>query len=69
MQLLQQSCTGSSFLYRMIKLYFLPHSAIARIQFRLPDGSSLTNQFPSETTLQEARQFAAQVSQCSVFMQ
>ncbi|XP_053482458.1 UBX domain-containing protein 4 [Ictalurus furcatus] len=35
-------------------------SAIARIQFRLPDGSSLTNQFPSETTLQEARQFAAQ---------
>ncbi|XP_047671214.1 UBX domain-containing protein 4 isoform X2 [Tachysurus fulvidraco] len=35
-------------------------SAIARIQFRLPDGSSLTNQFPSETKLQEARQFAAQ---------
>ncbi|KAI4887752.1 hypothetical protein NFI96_023694 [Prochilodus magdalenae] len=35
-------------------------SAIARIQFRLPDGSSLTNQFPSETRLQEARQFAAQ---------
>ncbi|KAB5576767.1 hypothetical protein PHYPO_G00202260 [Pangasianodon hypophthalmus] len=35
-------------------------STIARIQFRLPDGSSLTNQFPSETKLQEARQFAAQ---------
>ncbi|XP_066497417.1 UBX domain-containing protein 4 [Hoplias malabaricus] len=35
-------------------------SAVARIQFRLPDGSSLTNQFPSETRLQEARQFAAQ---------
>ncbi|XP_060785278.1 UBX domain-containing protein 4 isoform X2 [Neoarius graeffei] len=35
-------------------------SAVARIQFRLPDGSSLTNQFPSETKLQEARQFAAQ---------
>lgn len=35
-------------------------SAIARIQFRLPNGSSLTNQFPAETRLQEARQFAAQ---------
>ncbi|XP_076119610.1 UBX domain-containing protein 4 [Alosa pseudoharengus] len=35
-------------------------SAIARIQFRLPDGSFFTNQFPSETRLQEARQFAAQ---------
>ncbi|XP_067300744.1 UBX domain-containing protein 4 [Pseudorasbora parva] len=35
-------------------------SAIARIQFRLPDGSSFTNQFPSETLLQEARRFAAQ---------
>ncbi|MCJ8732228.1 hypothetical protein PDJAM_G00208890 [Pangasius djambal] len=35
-------------------------STIARIQFRLPDGSFLTNQFPSETKLQEARQFAAQ---------
>ncbi|XP_077303903.1 UBX domain-containing protein 4 [Lithobates pipiens] len=33
---------------------------IARIQFRLPDGSSLTNQFPSEAPLEEARQFAAQ---------
>ncbi|XP_067112311.1 UBX domain-containing protein 4 isoform X1 [Osmerus mordax] len=31
-----------------------------RIQFRLPDGSSFTNQFPSESRLQEARQFAAQ---------
>ncbi|NXN83813.1 UBXN4 protein, partial [Bombycilla garrulus] len=36
-------------------------SAIARIQFRLPDGSSFTNQFPSEARLEEARQFAAQV--------
>ncbi|XP_074823382.1 UBX domain-containing protein 4 isoform X1 [Natator depressus] len=35
-------------------------SAIARIQFRLPDGSSFTNQFPSEAPLEEARQFAAQ---------
>ncbi|XP_063285426.1 UBX domain-containing protein 4 [Pelobates fuscus] len=35
-------------------------SAIARIQFRLPDGSSFTNQFPSEVCLEEARQFAAQ---------
>ncbi|NXC05299.1 UBXN4 protein, partial [Orthonyx spaldingii] len=35
-------------------------SAIARIQFRLPDGSSFTNQFPSEARLEEARQFAAQ---------
>ena len=38
-----------------------PRSAIARIQFRLPDGSSFTNQFPSESRLQEARQFVAQV--------
>ncbi|NXF81778.1 UBXN4 protein, partial [Sclerurus mexicanus] len=35
-------------------------SAIARIQFRLPDGSSFTNQFPSDARLEEARQFAAQ---------
>uniref|UniRef100_K7FXY7 UBX domain-containing protein 4 n=1 Tax=Pelodiscus sinensis TaxID=13735 RepID=K7FXY7_PELSI len=35
-------------------------SAIARIQFRLPDGSSFTNQFPSEAPLEAARQFAAQ---------
>uniref|UniRef100_A0A8D0GI56 UBX domain-containing protein 4 n=1 Tax=Sphenodon punctatus TaxID=8508 RepID=A0A8D0GI56_SPHPU len=35
-------------------------SAVARIQFRLPDGSSFTNQFPSDAPLQEARQFAAQ---------
>ncbi|XP_018417307.1 PREDICTED: UBX domain-containing protein 4 [Nanorana parkeri] len=33
---------------------------IARIQFRVPDGSSFTNQFPSEAPLEEARQFAAQ---------
>lgn len=42
-------------------------SAIARIQFRLPDGSSFTNQFPSEARLEEARQFAAQVNWCFVF--
>ncbi|XP_070694708.1 UBX domain-containing protein 4 isoform X2 [Pempheris klunzingeri] len=35
-------------------------STIARIQFRLPDGSSLTSQFPSQSRLQEARQFAVQ---------
>ncbi|XP_057199175.1 UBX domain-containing protein 4 isoform X2 [Triplophysa rosa] len=35
-------------------------SAVARIQFRLPDGSSFTNQFPSETRLQEARRFVVQ---------
>ncbi|KAM3862354.1 UBX domain-containing protein 4 [Diretmus argenteus] len=35
-------------------------SAIARIQFRLPDGSFFSNQFPSESRLQEARQFAVQ---------
>ncbi|KAM9189517.1 UBX domain-containing protein 4 isoform 1-T1 [Mergus octosetaceus] len=35
-------------------------SLVARIQFRLPDGSSFTNQFPSEARLEEARQFAAQ---------
>ncbi|KAJ8351600.1 hypothetical protein SKAU_G00230760 [Synaphobranchus kaupii] len=35
-------------------------SSTARIQFRLPDGSSFTNQFPSDAKLQEAQQFAAQ---------
>ncbi|AWP12664.1 putative UBX domain-containing protein 4 [Scophthalmus maximus] len=35
-------------------------STIARIQFRLPDGSSFTNQFPAQSTLQEARHFAVQ---------
>ncbi|XP_068401302.1 UBX domain-containing protein 4 isoform X3 [Eschrichtius robustus] len=35
-------------------------SSVARIQFRLPDGSSFTNQFPSDAPLEEARQFAAQ---------
>ncbi|XP_035250548.1 UBX domain-containing protein 4-like isoform X2 [Anguilla anguilla] len=34
-------------------------SAVARIQFRLPDGSFFTNQFPSEARLQDARDFAA----------
>ncbi|XP_054470936.1 UBX domain-containing protein 4 isoform X2 [Anoplopoma fimbria] len=33
---------------------------IARIQFRLPDGSSFTSQFPSQSRLQEAHQFAVQ---------
>ncbi|KAM9709171.1 UBX domain-containing protein 4 isoform 1-T1 [Menidia menidia] len=33
-------------------------STVARIQFRLPDGSSFTNQFPSQTRLQEAWEFA-----------
>ncbi|XP_071978350.1 UBX domain-containing protein 4 [Engystomops pustulosus] len=33
---------------------------VARIQFRLPDGSSFTNQFSSEAPLEEARRFAAQ---------
>ncbi|XP_060890412.1 UBX domain-containing protein 4 isoform X2 [Labrus mixtus] len=35
-------------------------STVARIQFRLPDGSSFTNQFPSQSRLQEARNFAVQ---------
>ncbi|GAA6219740.1 UBX domain-containing protein 4 [Lates japonicus] len=35
-------------------------STIARIQFRLPNGSSFTNQFPAQSKLQEARRFAAQ---------
>ncbi|XP_061580001.1 UBX domain-containing protein 4 [Cololabis saira] len=34
-------------------------STVARIQFRLPDGSSFTNQFPSQNRLQEAWNFAA----------
>ncbi|XP_072328391.1 UBX domain-containing protein 4 isoform X2 [Scyliorhinus torazame] len=33
-------------------------SKMCRIQFRLPDGSSFTNQFSAEATLAEARQFA-----------
>ncbi|KAM9249361.1 UBX domain-containing protein 4 [Dugong dugon] len=40
--------------------YARERSTIARIQFRLPDGSSFTNQFPSDAPLEEARQFAAQ---------
>ncbi|XP_042350407.1 UBX domain-containing protein 4 [Plectropomus leopardus] len=35
-------------------------SATARIQFRLPDGSSFTSQFPSQSRLQEVHQFAVQ---------
>uniref|UniRef100_A0A8C4ZW20 UBX domain-containing protein 4 n=1 Tax=Gadus morhua TaxID=8049 RepID=A0A8C4ZW20_GADMO len=35
-------------------------SAIARIQFRLPDGSFFTNQFPAESLLLDAREFAVQ---------
>ena len=44
--------------------FSLSYSAVARIQFRLPDGSSFTNQFPSDAPLEEARQFAAQVNSC-----
>lgn len=33
-------------------------STVSRIQFRLPDGSSFTNQFPSQSRLQEAWNFA-----------
>uniref|UniRef100_A0A8C5V423 UBX domain-containing protein 4 n=2 Tax=Microcebus murinus TaxID=30608 RepID=A0A8C5V423_MICMU len=40
--------------------YTREKSTIARIQFRLPDGSSFTNQFSSDAPLEEARQFAAQ---------
>ncbi|XP_006834641.1 PREDICTED: UBX domain-containing protein 4 [Chrysochloris asiatica] len=40
--------------------YRRERSTVARIQFRLPDGSSFTNQFPSDAPLEEARQFAAQ---------
>lgn len=40
--------------------YARERSTIARIQFRLPDGSSFTNQFPSDAPLEEARQFAIQ---------
>ncbi|XP_008051918.1 UBX domain-containing protein 4 [Carlito syrichta] len=40
--------------------YTRERSTVARIQFRLPDGSSFTNQFPSDAPLEEARQFAAQ---------
>lgn len=47
-------------------LNFFFHSTVARIQFRLPDGSSFTNQFPSDAPLEEARQFAAQVNLCLV---
>ncbi|XP_070587509.1 UBX domain-containing protein 4 isoform X2 [Erythrolamprus reginae] len=36
-------------------------SAVARIQFRLPDGSSFTNSFPSDAPLEEAHRFAAQI--------
>ncbi|XP_073329410.1 UBX domain-containing protein 4 [Pagrus major] len=35
-------------------------STKARIQFRLPDGSSFTNQFHPQSKLQEARHFAVQ---------
>ncbi|XP_013881572.1 UBX domain-containing protein 4 [Austrofundulus limnaeus] len=35
-------------------------STITRIQFRLPDGSSFTNQFSSQSRLQEAWDFAAE---------
>uniref|UniRef100_A0A3Q4AUF0 UBX domain-containing protein 4 n=1 Tax=Mola mola TaxID=94237 RepID=A0A3Q4AUF0_MOLML len=35
-------------------------STLTRIQFRLPDGSSFTNQFPSQSRLQEAHHFVVQ---------
>lgn len=35
-------------------------STVARLQFRLPDGSSITSQFPAQSRLQEARAFAQQ---------
>ncbi|XP_060113208.1 UBX domain-containing protein 4 [Heteronotia binoei] len=38
----------------------LERSTIARIQFRLPDGSSITNNFPVDARLAEARKFASQ---------
>ncbi|ELK27657.1 UBX domain-containing protein 4 [Myotis davidii] len=43
-------------------------STVARIQFRLPDGSSFTNQFPSDAPLEEARQFAAQAGRPTTSM-
>lgn len=35
-------------------------STVARLQFRLPDGSSISSQFPAQSSLREARQFAQQ---------
>lgn len=35
-------------------------STVARLQFRLPDGSSISSQFPAQSRLREARQFAQQ---------
>ncbi|XP_077436528.1 UBX domain-containing protein 4 isoform X2 [Vanacampus margaritifer] len=37
-----------------------PRSTTTRLQFRLPDGSSFTNQFPSQSKLHEAHQFVIQ---------
>ncbi|XP_077392423.1 UBX domain-containing protein 4 isoform X2 [Festucalex cinctus] len=37
-----------------------PRSTITRLQFRLPDGSSFTNQFSSQSKLHEAHQFVIQ---------
>ena len=39
----------------------LPFSEFARIQFRLPDGSSVTNQFSSSDSLDAARAFITEV--------
>ncbi|XP_023371621.1 UBX domain-containing protein 4 [Otolemur garnettii] len=47
-------------LFIFLKFILQTGSTVARIQFRLPDGSSFTNQFPSDAPLEEARQFAAQ---------
>lgn len=35
-------------------------SSVARLQFRLPDGSSFASQFPASSLLREARQYALQ---------
>ncbi|KAK7092782.1 UBX domain-containing protein 4-like [Littorina saxatilis] len=41
-------------------------SETARIQFRLPDGSSVSNQFPSSERLQAAYEFVVQRMDCDV---
>ncbi|CDQ69549.1 unnamed protein product [Oncorhynchus mykiss] len=51
------SPTDTSLVITLKKTLF-SSSAIARIQFRLPDGSFFTRQFSSEARLNEARQFA-----------
>ena len=59
--------TRYQLVFCFLKLYFLGFvcscSDTARIQFRLPDGSSMTEDFPSTSTLSVARQFVAMVRQ------